>query len=188
MRCCAVCATFIFHHTRHYLDEFAMHARTLILAALCGGAAGLLTPRPAARTDALARRAASPGSLTRRALLPAGLAAAAWPAWASAAPAAMVGRSRQIRRANPEPDTILRSEVPDPILHAHGSTPFPTDTATVRLSRMLVHQTSAQVSGKIVTGWPSRRPPVIPRPHRWRRTGLPSFPLGHEQSCKPLRL
>ena len=66
-----------------------MHARTLILAALCGGAAGLLTPRPAARTDALARRAASPGSLTRHALLPAGLAAAAWPAWASAAPAAM---------------------------------------------------------------------------------------------------
>ena len=66
-----------------------MHARTLILVALCGGAAGLLTPRPAARTDALARRAASPGSLTRRALLPAGLAAAAWPAWASAAPAAM---------------------------------------------------------------------------------------------------
>ena len=66
-----------------------MHARTLILAVLCGGAAGLVTPRPAARTDAVARRAASPGSLTRRALLPAGLAAAAWPAWASAAPAAM---------------------------------------------------------------------------------------------------
>ena len=67
-----------------------MHARPLSLAALCGGAAGLLTPRPAARTDALARRAASPGSLTRRALLPAGLAATAvWPAWASAAPAAM---------------------------------------------------------------------------------------------------
>ena len=66
-----------------------MHARTLILVALCGDAAGLLTPRPAARTDAPARRAASPGSLTRRALLPAGLAAAAWPAWASAAPAAM---------------------------------------------------------------------------------------------------
>ena len=66
-----------------------MQSRTLFITVLCGGAAGLLTPPPAAHTDALARRAASPGSLTRRALLPAGLAAAAWPAWASAAPAAL---------------------------------------------------------------------------------------------------
>merc|ERR1740130_522805 len=66
-----------------------MQSGTFFMTVLCGDAAGLLTPPPAAQADALTRRAASPGSLTRRALLPAGLAAAAWPSWASAAPAAL---------------------------------------------------------------------------------------------------
>ena len=61
-----------------------MRTNFFLTACCCGGAAGLLTP-PAATNDALARRASV---LTRRALLPAGLAAAAWPSWASAAPAA----------------------------------------------------------------------------------------------------
>ena len=73
----------------HFMVSTTMQSRTFFITVLCGGAAGLLTPPPAAHTDALARRTASPGSLTRRALLPAGLAAAVWPAWASAAPAAL---------------------------------------------------------------------------------------------------
>ena len=70
-----------------FMVHSGMQPRTFFITAVLGGAAGLLTSPPAAHTDA--RRVASPGSLTRRALLPAGLAAAAWPAWASAAPAAL---------------------------------------------------------------------------------------------------